>query len=81
MLRSFGTYVGLSGRTFMVNSNKNLPEYNNAMGILMLMKGDYESSKKYLKFAEQSGLDAARSNLEELVRKKANAAKMKKNGK
>ena len=65
----------------MVNSNKNLPEYNNAMGILMLMKGDYESSKKYLKFAEQSGLDAARSNLEELVRKKANAAKMKKNGK
>ena len=26
------------------------------MGILMLMKGDYESSKKYLKFAEQSGL-------------------------
>lgn len=65
----------------MVNSNKNLPEYNNAMGILMLMKGDYESSKKYLKFAEQSGLDAARGNLEELVRKKANAAKMKKNGK
>ena len=65
----------------MVNSNKNLPEYNNAMGILMLMKGDYESSKKYLKFAERSGLDAARSNLEELVRKKANAAKMKKNGK
>jgi len=51
------------------------------MGILMLMKGDYESSKKYLKFAEQSGLDAARGNLEELVRKKANAAKMKKNGK
>ena len=45
------------------------------------MKGDYESSKKYLKFAERSGLDAARSNLEELVRKKANAAKMKKNGK
>ena len=65
----------------MVNSNKNLPEYNNAMGILMLMKGDYESSKKYLKFAEQSGLDAARGNLEELVRKKANAAEMRKNGK
>jgi len=65
----------------MVNSNKNLPEYNNAMGILMLMKGDYELSKKYLKVAEQSGLDAARGNLEELVRKKANAAEMRKNGK
>ena len=36
----------------IVNSNKNLPEYNNAMGILMLMKGDYELSKKYLKVAE-----------------------------
>ena len=58
-----------------------MPEYNNAMGILMLMKGDYELSKKYLKVAEQSGLDAARSNLEELVRKKANAAEMRKNGK
>ena len=65
----------------MVNSNKNLPEYNNAMGILMLMKGDYELSKKFLKVAEQSGLDAARGNLEELVRKKANAAEMRKNGK
>ena len=62
----------------MVNSNKNLPEYNNAMGILMLMKGDYELSKKYLKIAEQSGLDAARSNLEELARKKANAAENEK---
>ena len=65
----------------MVNSNKNLPEYNNAMGILMLMKEDYELSKKFLKVAEQSGLDAARGNLEELVRKKTNAAEMRKNGK
>ena len=39
----------------MVNSNKNLTEYNNAMGILMLMKEDYELSKKFLKVAEQSG--------------------------
>ena len=48
------------------------------MGILMLMKGDYELSKKYLKVAEQLGLDAARGNLEELVRKKANAAEIEK---
>ena len=65
----------------MVHSKKDVPEYNNAMGILMLMKGDYELSKKYLKIAEQSGLDAARSNLEELARKKANAAEMRKNSK
>ena len=41
----------------------------------------FDLELKYVMFAEQSGLDAARGNLEELVRKKANAAKMKKNGK
>lgn len=58
-----------------------LPEYNNAMGVLSLMKGDYESSEKYLKAAAQSGLDAAKENLEELAKKKANAAEIEKKNK
>lgn len=37
--------------------------------------------RSILKVAEQSGLDAARGNLEELVKKKANAAEMRKNSK
>lgn len=64
-----------------VKSDACLPEYNNAMGVLLLMKGEYESSEKYLKAAEQSGLDAAKGNLEELAKKKANAAEIKRRNK
>jgi outer membrane protein OmpA-like peptidoglycan-associated protein len=60
-----------------VKSDDCLPEYNNAMGVLLLMKGEYELSEKYLRTAAQSGLDAAKENLEELAKKKANALKIK----
>ncbi len=64
-----------------VKSDDCLPEYNNAMGVLSLMKGEYELSEKYLKAAAQSGLDAAKENLEELAKKKANAAEIEKKNK
>ena len=51
------------------------------MGVLSLMKGDYESSEKYLKAAVQSGLGAAKENLEELAKKKVNAAEIEKKNK
>ena len=60
-----------------VKSDDCLPEYNNAMGVLLLMKGEYELSEKYLRTAAQSGLDAAKENLEELAKKKANALEIK----
>lgn len=56
-------------------------EYNNTMGTLLLLKGDYEQSEKYLKKAQELGLDVAKSNLEELARKKANIDELKKEGK
>jgi outer membrane protein OmpA-like peptidoglycan-associated protein len=64
-----------------VKADDCLPEYNNAMGVLSLMKGDYESAEKYLKMAEKLGLNAAKSNLEELARKKANIAEIEKKSK
>lgn len=64
-----------------VKSDDCLPEYNNAMGVLSLMKGEYELSEKYLKAAAQLGLDAAKENLEELAKKKANAAEIEKKNK
>ncbi|MBD8981680.1 MAG: DUF3868 domain-containing protein [Bacteroides cellulosilyticus] len=64
-----------------VKSDDCLPEYNNAMGVLSLMKGEYELSEKYLKAAAQSGLDAAKENLEELAKKKANVAEIEKKNK
>lgn len=59
-------------------SDDYLPEYNNAMGVVTLMKENYELSEKYLKIAEELGLEAAKSNLEELAKKKANAAEIEK---
>ena len=60
----------------MVNVNKQLPEYSNAMGVLMLLKGEYEHAEEYLKAAAKSGLQAAGQNLEELAKKKKNAAEI-----
>ena len=57
---------------------KNLPEYSNAMGVLMLLKGEYEHAEKYLNDANGEGLEAAGLNLKELAVKKANAAEIEK---
>ena len=61
----------------MVDSMKKLPEYSNAMGVLMLLKGEYEHAEEYLNVAYESGLKVAGYNLEELTRKKANASEFR----
>lgn len=60
----------------MVSANKQLPEYSNAMGVLMLLKGEYGYAEEYLKAAAESDLEAAGHNLEELAKKKTNAAEI-----
>lgn len=55
-----------------VSSKDKQPEYNNAMGVLSLLQEDYAAAEKYLTTAAQSGLEAAKENLEELAKKKAN---------
>ncbi|WP_455641233.1 DUF3868 domain-containing protein [Parabacteroides sp.] len=61
-----------------VNAKDNSPEYNNAMGVLSLLKGEYELAEKYLKAAAASGLKVAKDNLEELEKKRANMAEIEK---
>lgn len=56
-----------------VKSNKYLPEYNNAVGVLALLKGDYEQAEKHLRMAVKLGVAIAEENLKELAEKKANA--------
>ena len=51
------------------------------MGVLSLLQGDYELSEKFLKVAEGLGVEAAKSNLEELAKKKASVAEMEKKNK
>ena len=48
------------------------PEYNNAMGVLALLKGDNEQAEKYLETAITLGSKAAEDNLKELARRKEN---------
>lgn len=61
-----------------VESGEYLPEYNNTMGVLALLQEDYELAEKYLKASVESGLEVAKHNLEELAKKKANAAELEK---
>ena len=56
-----------------VKSDKYLPEYNNAVGVLALLKGDYEQAEKHLRTAVKLGMAIAEENLKELAEKKANA--------
>lgn len=44
-------------------------EYNNARGVLAMLKGNYEEAEEYLRMAADAGLKVAKSNLEEIKRK------------
>ena len=47
-------------------------EYNNAMGVLALLQGNYERAETYLQTAAAGGLEVAKQNLEELIKKREN---------
>ena len=53
-------------------------EYNNAMGVLALLQGNYERAETYLQTAAAKGLEVAKQNLEELAKKKANIIEFEK---
>lgn len=48
--------------------NTNLPEYANCMGVLAMLKGDFNVSEIYLKRAQAAGVTEATHNLHELQR-------------
>ena len=60
-----------------VKVNSKEPEYTNSLGVVALLKGDYNQAEKYLKAAADSGLETAKDNLNELAKKKANIAEIK----
>lgn len=49
-----------------------IPEYDNAMGVLELLKGNLDKAEQSLEAAKQAGLREAQQNLEELARKREN---------
>ncbi|MEG0559177.1 MAG: DUF3868 domain-containing protein [Muribaculaceae bacterium] len=44
----------------------NVPQYDNSMGLLLLLKGDYDKAGQYFQSAAQAGLPEASENLKEL---------------
>lgn len=74
LLHAFCVVIRFRGALFeKVKSDKYLPEYNNAVGVLALLKGDYEQAEKHLRTAVKLGVAIAEENLKELAEKKANA--------
>ena len=54
---------------YLRKADTTVPEYKNAMGVLLLLKGDYEQAKAFLNEAAASGMEQARLNLDESVKK------------
>lgn len=54
------------------------PEYENAVGVLYLLKSDYKQAKLHLIKAAESGLEQAYFNLEELNKKEEDIRSMTK---
>lgn len=55
-----------------LDTKRNLPEYENTLGVYHLLRGDYDQAKIYLDKAAAAGLEPAKLNLEELNKKKEN---------
>lgn len=62
----------IQAEKYLEKAEMSTPEYENAIGVLYLLKGDYEQAELHLKIAAESGLTQARLNLEELAKKKEN---------
>lgn len=55
-----------------VKSKVRIPERDNAMGVLEMLKGNYDKAEQYLESAKQAGITAAQTNLDEIAKKRDN---------
>ena len=53
-------------------SDPSSPEYMNNMGVYLMLKDDYREAEKFLRRAENEGVDGAAANMRELRKKMAN---------
>ena len=65
----------VSAEKYLVKIKKHSPEYNNCMGVLMMLKEDYNQAESFLKKA--GGLVEASQNLLELQKKRDNIELLK----
>lgn len=57
---------------YLRKARPDTPEYDNAMGVLLLLKEDYDGAETYLRRAARAGVEEAEQNLAELKRKREN---------
>lgn len=55
-----------------IKSKIRVPEYDNTMGVLEMLKGNYDRAESYFNAANDAGTDEARTNLEEISKKREN---------
>lgn len=55
-----------------VKSKVRIPEYDNAMGVLEMLKGNYDKAEQSFNAAKQAGVAAAQQNLDEIAKKREN---------
>lgn len=66
-------YVSASRYLKRIKGSMIVPEYDNAMGVLFMMRdADYDRAEHYFEVAAKAGLEAAKENLEELSRVRKN---------
>lgn len=71
-------YVSAERYLKNVKVRTRIPEYDNAMGMLIMMRdGDYEKAEGYFKAAGQVGLTAAEENLKEIAKMRENISSIK----
>lgn len=68
----------IAAEKYLAKVKTETAEYNNAMGVLYMIKGEYDKAGTYLKKAVAQGLDEAKSNLNELDIKLNDVAKRQK---
>lgn len=59
-----------SAEKYLAKVKTSSPEYDNAMGVLNMLKGDYDQAETYLKSALSQGIEAAKSNLAEIQKER-----------
>lgn len=57
---------------YLHKARPDTPEYDNAMGVLLLLKEDYDGAETYLRRAARAGVEEAEQNLTELNNKREN---------
>lgn len=57
---------------YLARATKGIPEYENAKGVLLMLKGEYDAAEASLRAAGASGLGQAQKNLDEIAAKREN---------